>query len=186
MPIAKDQASPVTQAVAVVDRSADVELAAKKITSSKFVFGGRGEYSPDYVMVNEFVQESFIHAVLRELSNIIVPEPRGEKPRNGNPTVSRKTEKSQASGILGLADDEASKGLKVIVNDERGSIIGVADSFTSLDDAIDIFAPGCEKIQALYVFSAPAEAKYLAQFIPSRVGFANHIPSELLGIQELP
>lgn len=51
--------------VAVVDRSADVEAAAKAITTARFSFGGASPYAPDLVLVNEFVKAPFYEACSR-------------------------------------------------------------------------------------------------------------------------
>lgn len=51
--------------VAVVDRSADIEAAARAITTARFSFGGSSPYAPDLVLVNEFVKEEFFEACSR-------------------------------------------------------------------------------------------------------------------------
>lgn len=73
----------------------------------------------------------------------------------------------------------------------------VFNSVSSLDDAIDFANERSASIDsiemwrltysssspllALHVFAAPAEAKYLAQYIEASVSFVNHIPVPLLG-----
>lgn len=51
-----------TRAVAIVDRTADLQAAAKAITYARFSFGGTSPYAPDLVLVNEFVKEDFFEA----------------------------------------------------------------------------------------------------------------------------
>lgn len=51
--------------VAVVDRSANIEDAAKAITTARFSFGGSSPYAPDLVLVNEFVKKEFFEACSR-------------------------------------------------------------------------------------------------------------------------
>lgn len=51
-----------TRTVAVVDRTADIDLAAKAITNARFSFGGTSPYAPDLVLVNEFVKQDFFEA----------------------------------------------------------------------------------------------------------------------------
>lgn len=51
--------------VAIVDRSADVDEAAKAITAARFSFGGSSPYAPDLVLVNEFVKKAFFEACSR-------------------------------------------------------------------------------------------------------------------------
>ena len=45
--------------VAVVDRTANIDLAAKHIAMSMTVYSGRGPYSPTCILVNEFVLSDF-------------------------------------------------------------------------------------------------------------------------------
>ncbi|KAH8197353.1 hypothetical protein TruAng_008483 [Truncatella angustata] len=52
----------ITRTVAVVDRTADVQAAAKAITNARFSFGGTSPYAPDLVLVNEFVKQEFFEA----------------------------------------------------------------------------------------------------------------------------
>ena len=67
---AKPPSTPATQllsssgvrAVAIVDRTADIELAAKAVTAARFSFGGTSPYAPDLVLVNEFVKQPFFEA----------------------------------------------------------------------------------------------------------------------------
>ena len=48
--------------IAIVDRVADIDLAAKTIVSARFSFRGTSPYSPDLVLVNDFVKNEFIEA----------------------------------------------------------------------------------------------------------------------------
>lgn len=52
-------------ALVVVDRTADIDEAARLITQARTSFGGRSPYSPDLVLVNEFVKERFVEACSR-------------------------------------------------------------------------------------------------------------------------
>lgn len=54
-----------SRCVAIVDRSADIDTAAKAITTARFSFGGRSPYAPDLVLVNEFVKQEFFEACSR-------------------------------------------------------------------------------------------------------------------------
>jgi hypothetical protein len=60
--------SSTRRAVAIVDRTADIETAAKTITTARFSFGGSSPYAPDIVMVNEFVKDEFIEACKKHAS----------------------------------------------------------------------------------------------------------------------
>lgn len=52
-------------AVAIVDRTADVDQAAKEILKSRMSFSGRGPYAPRYIIVNEFVEAEFLDLLRR-------------------------------------------------------------------------------------------------------------------------
>ena len=56
---------PFAQTITVVDRTADVEKAAKAIVAARLTYGGRSPYSPDIVYVNEFRKKAFFEAVVR-------------------------------------------------------------------------------------------------------------------------
>ena len=46
-------------AVAIVDRTADVAAAAQAIATSTLLFAGKGLYAPSCILVNEFVEKEF-------------------------------------------------------------------------------------------------------------------------------
>ena len=48
-----------SSAVAIVDRTADVESAVKSIAMSVELYSGRGPYAPNCILVNEFVEKEF-------------------------------------------------------------------------------------------------------------------------------
>lgn len=54
-----------TRVVAVVDRTADVEAAARAIVRARFGLAGRSPYAPDLVLVNEYVKKDFFEACTR-------------------------------------------------------------------------------------------------------------------------
>lgn len=74
------KSEPAAWSVAVVDRTANLELAAKEILASRTFFSGQGSYAPKCVLVNEFVETEFL-ALLRKHS------PAVEISRTANGTV---------------------------------------------------------------------------------------------------
>lgn len=52
--------------VAVVDRTADLNQAARELVTARFAFGGKSPYAPDLVFVNEFVKSEFLKALACE------------------------------------------------------------------------------------------------------------------------
>jgi acyl-CoA reductase-like NAD-dependent aldehyde dehydrogenase len=56
---------PEARVVAVIERDADLELAAQELVKSRFALRGRSPYAPDMVLVNEWVKRPFLEAVVR-------------------------------------------------------------------------------------------------------------------------
>lgn len=48
----------------MVDRTADVDEAAKALVSARLSFGGRSPYAPDLVLVNKVIENRFVNAVV--------------------------------------------------------------------------------------------------------------------------
>lgn len=57
--------NPQGKVVAVVDRSANINQAAEALVTACFSFGGRSPYAPDLVLVNEFIKEPFLMALVQ-------------------------------------------------------------------------------------------------------------------------
>lgn len=51
--------------VAVVDRTANINQAAEALVAARFSFGGRSPYAPDLVLVNEYIKEAFLMALVQ-------------------------------------------------------------------------------------------------------------------------
>lgn len=58
---------PKSRILAIVDRTSDVNLAAKEVVASRLALGGKSSYAVDQVFVNEFIAETFIDAIAQEL-----------------------------------------------------------------------------------------------------------------------
>jgi type IV pilus biogenesis protein CpaD/CtpE len=54
--------------VAVVDRTAQVDSAAKEIFASRMQYSGQSRYAVDQVFVNEFVADEFLTALQKQFS----------------------------------------------------------------------------------------------------------------------
>lgn len=171
--------------VAVIDRTADVQLAAKELVAARFSFGGRSPYAPDIVLVNEFVQQRFLHAVLQECVS--------------RSAVKKTAQKSGANVSKALeALRKSDEGVRIISQEQAGAVVELPSrksllstrleapilavhSTRSVDDAIELITKIVpEKCNATYHFANPETGKYLAQFISSNASFINHVPRELL------
>lgn len=57
---------PQSRVVAVVERDADLDAAARALVTARFGLGGKSPYAPDLVLVNEWVKKPFLEAVARQ------------------------------------------------------------------------------------------------------------------------
>ncbi|KAK7749728.1 hypothetical protein SLS53_000307 [Cytospora paraplurivora] len=176
----------MARCVAIVDRSARIDEAAKAITAARFSFGGSSPYAPDLVLVNEFVKKEFYEACSRYATLAFAKgssvkaasSKQSEEIRKDIEDAERKRQVSSfGSADFRLVDilDRSSpiKGLKV-----TGRYLLIATT-SSLTDAI--YNQGLESpLLAGYFFAEPSSAKYLAQFLPCRISLINQIPVHLL------
>ena len=182
-----------SRVVCVVDRTANVERAARAIVRARFSFKGRSPYAPDIVLVNEFRQKDLCNATVQELTKHFAEH----MDSNSNGSVSRRERREGGSRLLkDIRDEETATEL---VSGASGSVIHVKQrtspllrrkieeavllihAISSLDDAIDLSnSSSTEPLLAAYLFAAPAAAKYLSQFLNAHVTCTNEIPADLL------
>jgi hypothetical protein len=105
--------SPSTsRAIAIVDRSSNLESAASALVTARFSFGGHSPYAPDLVLVNEFVIDEFSNLVVqhaaRMFSKNVSNTKTGEKPRKF------------------ISEEELrEEGTQVVVSGDSGAIVRV-------------------------------------------------------------
>ena len=92
--------------VAVVDRTANINDAAEALVTACFSFGGRSPYSPDLVLVNEFIKKSFLMALIQ-----------------ASVSFSASASKSQGDEERLEKETEEGGGLQVIFSLGRGKIV---------------------------------------------------------------
>jgi len=193
VPKANHLASPSrSRAFAVVDRTSDVKSTARELVAARFAFGGSSPYAPDLVLVNEFVKQDFLQAVVDE-SRKLSSTARIYGDAKGKPSSA-----SRVSGAI-EALKKADSNLKIIIQESSAVVLELptrrsellqiktdapilaVHTIKSLDDAID-FISNADSAPALaaYHFGNPQVGKYLAQFVDARVSFVNQIPRELL------
>ncbi|KAK4942426.1 hypothetical protein LTR10_017873 [Elasticomyces elasticus] len=182
----------VTRTVAIVDRTAGVGEAAKEVVRARMNFQGKSPYSPDLVLVNEFVLKEFCTAAVQYATTALVgnvdPDLSSESPKR--PRVqqpnSQLQKEIQQHGATTLVS--GSRGSVVLVQDRKSPLLTkkiseptlLVHAIRSLDDAIDLANSRGETHLAAYLFSDLPTSKYLSQFIRSRTSFANHVPTDLL------
>ncbi|KAJ9649320.1 hypothetical protein H2199_000095 [Coniosporium tulheliwenetii] len=157
--------------VAVVDRTANLEEAAKALVTARFSFGGKSPYAPDVVLVNEFAKKEFMTAVVKESIDFLTTE-------NGSVEKGADLARIVTSGANGAILDVEKRDSDILQRKINECCLAV-HSVKSLDDAID-FANRNGDLLASYTFATPAAAKYLSQFLHSYVSFVNHVPMEML------
>ncbi|KAF7925153.1 uncharacterized protein EAE98_007241 [Botrytis deweyae] len=172
--------------VAVVDRTADIESAAKSIVTARFSFQGTSAYSPDLVIVNEFVKSDFIEACTRHASKFFSSNSSTQSRQNDGISATKKAlrdaeNKKQISTfgsnnfVLVDVVDRASTITEMKISGCNLLIMGT----TSLVDAI-MTQKSKSPLLALYIFSDLSTAKFLAQHFNASTSYVNHIPLHLL------
>ncbi|KAH7078762.1 Aldehyde/histidinol dehydrogenase [Paraphoma chrysanthemicola] len=191
--------SPKSRVVAIVDRTADIALAAEQLVAARFAFGGTSPYAPDVVFVNEFIKKDFLEHVLRHSIRYLSGS--GDIIANGAPKSPQSTKKStsKVSEAFKVLQDSKSWRLNTITQGDNGAVVDLTHlsslppksnnpifaitSITSLEHALSIIDEDLEQSETLlaaYHFGAAAAGKYLSQYINADISFTNHIPYRLL------
>jgi hypothetical protein len=118
--------SPGSRAVAILDRTGDISLAAKEVVASRLSFGGKSHYAVDQIFVNEFVADRFIEAVVAELPNFATPA-RKQGMEKTRATHSQRTEKANVGADKALVESELQKdGLTVVVDNGHTAVASIS------------------------------------------------------------
>ncbi|EGY19352.1 uncharacterized protein VDAG_09812 [Verticillium dahliae VdLs.17] len=140
--------------IAVVERDADVDEAARSLVTARFSLRGKSAYAPDLVLVNEWIRKDFLAALSRQSIAL------------GNSYVSE-TRPAKASASSNLVQEVMKGGSgSVHSTSQYGAIVEIEESFG--------------RLSAAYVYTAPGAAKYICQFLNASICLVNHIPLKLL------
>lgn len=115
--------TPGSVTVAAVDRTADLDNAAKTLINARFVFKGKSPYAPDIVLVNEFVKKEFLQALLRHFIAVgeVVPTESGSEKKD-----------DKDSGIKHLiADLERNIDVRIIAQERNRAILDLPYRYAS-------------------------------------------------------
>ncbi|GKT85121.1 LOW QUALITY PROTEIN: aldehyde dehydrogenase [Colletotrichum tofieldiae] len=184
------------RAVAIVDRTADVEAAAKAITAARFGFGGQSPYAPDLVLVNEYVKKDFFEACSKHATLAFARETTVRRTSDNSSDETRKAVQeaedkrlvsSFGSNDFKLVDIKDNiRGASLVNIKISGRFLPIATS-SGLVDSIytqefdSITSDMTKESSAGRVpFRQPDAAKYLSQHLPAHISFINQIPSNLL------
>ncbi|GKT58983.1 aldehyde dehydrogenase [Colletotrichum tofieldiae] len=176
------------RAVAIVDRTADVEAAAKAITAARFGFGGQSPYAPDLVLVNEYVKKDFFEACSKHATLAFARETTVRRTSDNSSDETRKAVQeaedkrlvsSFGSNDFKLVDIKDNiRGASLVNIKISGRFLPIATSSGLVDS---IYTQEFENpLLAAYLFASPDAAKYLSQHLPAHISFINQIPSNLL------
>jgi acyl-CoA reductase-like NAD-dependent aldehyde dehydrogenase len=179
--------STTTRAIAIVDRTADLEQAARAITAARFSFGGNSPYAPDLVLVNEFLKKDFFEACLRFASHAFAKQ--GSVVKKASTNASEQTRKvikdAEAKGHIssfGSADFmfvDVSERTSPIANIKVSGRYLPIVACSGLIDAV--FSQKTESpLLAGYFFAEPRTAKFLSQHLDCHITCINQIPTHLL------
>ena len=120
-----DLVSPATsRVIAVVDRTADLEEAAKALVMARFGFGGKSPYAPDLILVNEFCKQDFLKIATRHAFQFM-------------------TDREQPSGRRDVQDlislvQKANDGTRIITSGSNGMVVDITKGwvpFASTEEA---------------------------------------------------
>lgn len=178
-----------TRTLAIVDRTADIEAAAKVIVTARFSFQGTSPYAPDVVIVNDFIKKQFFEAVTKFASQIFAERRVGKGPvgaaRIMNEEVRKSVKDAEAKGQVssfGSSDfkildisDRASPLTKLKISGYYLPIV----QCTSITDAV-FNQDTKSNFLAGYFFASPSAAKFCSQHLNCSITFVNQIPAQLL------
>jgi len=167
---------------AIVDESADVQIAAEKISWGKFTNAGQSCIAPDYVLVDERVREAFTTALRRRLDESFGADAAA---RGVSPDFGRMVNARHHQRVRALLDDAVAGGAEIVCGGEMdastnyiaptlvknvqgdaallreeifGPVLPIV-SFHTLDEAV-AFINARDKPLALYLFSrSPANVE---------------------------
>ncbi|CAH0040538.1 unnamed protein product [Clonostachys solani] len=121
--------------IAIIERDADLQLAAKAVASARFSLRGKSPFAPDLVLVNEWVKKDFLSALAQHTSAFIsdtIPKDPVQKLSKSrfHDTILKEN--------LGEVVFSTSEGYMLNVKNRSEECYLAVHSVTSMDDAIDL------------------------------------------------
>ncbi|KAK4235269.1 hypothetical protein C8A03DRAFT_46567 [Achaetomium macrosporum] len=153
--------------VAIVDRTASVEEAAKAAVDARMEFSGRSPYVPDLVLMTG--ERSGLSR--SRLSGSVQKATGAEARQDGIRAITSGTN----SNIFDIVDRASLPSPGKVT--ERSLYV---QAIRSLGDAVEVANDLCQSpMLTVYTIADLPSAKYLLQFILAYAGFADSIPAEL-------
>ena len=91
----------------IVDETANIDMAARRIAWGKYINNGQVCIAPDYVYVHESKEEKFLNAVRKYIDQFFSEDPSGES------SYGRIVNEKHFGRVKGYVDDAITKGAKV-------------------------------------------------------------------------
>ncbi|PMD19586.1 hypothetical protein NA56DRAFT_680077 [Hyaloscypha hepaticicola] len=180
-----DQSAVQGRTICILDRTGDIEFASQTITASKLPPEYTSPYSPDLVLVNEYLVSNFRTRCLEIASKVQTSPKRvisdGEKDFQ---KLLKEAEAKKAiivhrSNTSDFSAVELKKGSsKLATIKVKGPYLlflpttGIVDSVNSQRSLPPLLAS--------YIFASPAASKFIAEQVPSHATYINQIPSQIL------
>jgi len=139
--------------VAVVERDANLEEAAKALVTARFSFDGRSPYAPDVVLVNEWVKKDFLNAAVQQSIRYLTEASGSE---NGH-VLERRPARAKAEAVTSMLEQvKKDGGARIVTSGANGAVLDVdrrssaflgqkidcpcltVHAVSSMDDAIDL------------------------------------------------
>lgn len=111
--------------VALIDRTADIQVAADEVVASRLVFGGRGRHAVHTVLVNEFQADGLINCIVRAMKK---HQAANEQAGNSTTSISIR-EFSKTSDRTWIDDEVKAKKAKFILGDSDFGVVEVLDRY---------------------------------------------------------
>ncbi|KAF4548394.1 Hypothetical protein D9617_28g065000 [Elsinoe fawcettii] len=155
-------------AATIIDRSAsDFQSIARTVLGATRSREGNQRRVARIVLIDEFVIKAFV----RELEVLQTTTTKVTSPWTG----SAKSDPAVRLADTDISSSELRKAAQQFITNGSGMLLVPT---RSLDHAIDLLShsSATDTVQALYIFSAQAEASYLAAFLSAQHTFINDIP----------
>ena len=90
----------------IVDETADLDVAAKKVVSIKFINCGQNFIAPDYILVHELVKEAFIEKVINLIRKLYIKGYSDNEPGKKKSSSGISENREQAKTVPGNSSED--------------------------------------------------------------------------------
>lgn len=179
------QSPPQGRTVCFLDRTGDVELAAKTITSSRTLPDFSSPYSPDLVLVNEYLKENFIARCL-DFATQVEPSCPSKAASSDDLEFQKILKQTEARGEVAI--HKRNNDFSIIelkIRSSKFTTLKVKGPYilllptTGIVDSVTL-QRSLPTLLSSYIFASPSASKFIAEQIPSHATYINQVPPQLL------